>query len=93
MQLKDEKREDVLQRLKRIEGQVRGLQRMIDEGRYCGDILHQITSVQRALRSVGEVITRNHLETCVTEALRSGDRNAAEHSYDEIMNLLYKQLR
>ena len=93
MQLSDEKRHDVLQRLKRIEGQVRGLQRMIDEGRYCGDILNQITSVQRALQSVGEVITRNHLETCVTEALRSGDRSAAEHSYDEIMNLLYKQLR
>ena len=93
MKLNDEKEQNVLKRLKRIEGQVRGLQRMVEDDRYCGDILHQITSVQRALRSVGEVITRNHLETCVTEALRSGDRDAAEHSYDEIMNLLYKQLR
>lgn len=93
MVLNEEREGDVRQRLKRIEGQVRGLQRMVDDGRYCGDILQQITSVQRALRSVGEIITRNHLETCVTEALRSGDREAAEHTYDEIMNLLYKQLR
>lgn len=93
MRLQDEKESDVLQRLRRAEGQVRGLQRMVEGGRYCGDILQQITSVQRALRSVGEIITRNHLETCVTEALRSGDREAAEHTYDEIMNLLYKQLR
>lgn len=93
MALSEEYEQDVLQRLRRIEGQVRGLQRMVDEDRYCGDVLHQITSVQRALRAVGEVITRNHLETCVTEAIRSGDREAAEHSYDEIMNLLYKQLR
>ena len=93
MRLEETKEADVLQRLRRIEGQVRGLQRMVEGGRYCGDILHQITSVQRALRSVGEVITRNHLETCVTEALRSGSREDAEHTYDEIMNLLYKQLR
>lgn len=93
MTLNEDKEQGVVKRLKRIEGQVRGLQRMVEDGRYCGDILQQITSVQRALRSVGEVITRNHLETCVTEALRSGDREAAEHTYDEIMNLLYKQLR
>lgn len=93
MILNEEKDKSVRQRLKRVEGQVRGLQRMVDEDRYCGEILHQITSIQRALRSVGEIITRNHLETCVTEALRSGDRDAAEHTYDEIMNLLYKQLR
>lgn len=93
MQLDPDKEKDVGHRLKRVEGQIRGLQRMVEEGRYCGDILQQITSVQRALRSVGEIITRNHLETCVTEALRSGDREAAEHTYDEIMNLLYKQLR
>lgn len=93
MQLQETKEADVLKRLRRAEGQVRGLQRMVESGRYCGDILQQITSVQRALRSVGEIITRNHLETCVTEALRSGDRKAAENTYDEIMNLLYKQLQ
>ncbi len=84
---------DVLRRLRRIEGQVRGLQKMVGEGRYCGDILNQITSVQEALRSAGKVITRNHLETCVTDALRSGNPQAAQNTYDEIMDLLYKKLR
>lgn len=86
-------KEDILARLKRIEGQVRGLQRMVEEDRYCGDILQQIASVQQALRGAGKVITRGHLETCVTDALRSGDRDAAEETYDEIMDLLYEQIR
>lgn len=93
MRLPESKQEEVSKRLGRIEGQVRGLQRMVDDGRYCGDVLTQITSVQRALRAVGEIITRNHLETCVTESLRSGDHAAAQETYKEIMNLLYKQLR
>lgn len=93
MRLPEPKQEEVSKRLRRIEGQVRGLQRMVGDGRYCGDVLTQITSVQRALRAVGEIITRNHLETCVTESLRSGDRSAAQGTYDEIMNLLYRQLR
>ena len=86
-------KDDILQRLRRVEGQVRGLQRMVEEDRYCGDILHQISSVQQALRSAGKAITRGHLETCVTDALRSGDREAAEETYDEVMDLLYDQIR
>jgi DNA-binding FrmR family transcriptional regulator len=91
--MQDEPRQDVLRRLRRIEGQVRGLQKMVEDDRYCGDILNQIASVQRALRATGKVVTRNHLETCVTDALRSGDQDAAEHTYNEIMDLLYKQIR
>lgn len=86
-------REAVLKRLRRIEGQVRGLQKMVEEDRYCGDILNQFASVQQALRSTSKLITRNHLETCVTDALRSGEQAAAERTCDEIMDLLYKQLR
>jgi CsoR family transcriptional regulator, copper-sensing transcriptional repressor len=93
MRLHGEKERDVSKRLNRIEGQIRGIQRMVTEGRYCGDVLQQIASAQQALRSVGEVIARNHLETCVTDALRSGDREAAERTYDEVMSLLFKQLR
>ena len=93
MQMDDDKRETILQRLRRIEGQVRGLQRMVENDRYCGDILNQISSVQKSLRATGKVITRNHLETCVTDALRSGDTEAAERTYDEIMDLLYKQIQ
>lgn len=92
MHLTEEKRDDVRRRLSRIEGQVRGLQRMVDEDRYCGDILAQFASVQQALRSTASIITRNHLETCVTDALRSGDEAAARRSYDEIMSLLSRQI-
>lgn len=86
------KKDKVLQRLRRVEGQVRGIQRMVEEDRYCGDILNQILSIQKALRATGQIITRNHLETCVTDALRSGDENAAEKIYDEMMDLLYRQI-
>jgi len=92
MDIDDEKRKNLVTRLRRIEGQVRGLQRMVENDRYCGDVLDQIQSVHQALRSVGKAITRNHLETCVTDALRSGDEEAAEETYDEMMDLLYKKL-
>ena len=80
-------------RLRRIEGQVRGLQRMVDDGRYCADILMQIASVQEALRGVGKLLMRNHLEHCVTDALRSGDRLEAEQAYAEVLDLMYKHAR
>jgi DNA-binding FrmR family transcriptional regulator len=92
MPVSDADQDQIRARLSRIEGQIRGLQRMVDEDRYCGDILDQIHSVQQALKSVGREITRNHLETCVTDALRSGDEDAAEETYDEIMGLLKKEL-
>ena len=81
-----------LKRLRRIEGQVRGLQRMVDEDRYCADILTQISSVQEALRSVGRELMRNHLKHCATTALRAGG-DEAEEMYDEIINLMYRNVR
>ena len=92
MPVRDADRDDITDRLSRIEGQIRGLKRMVEEDRYCGDILDQIHSVQQALKSVGRAITRNHLETCVTDAIRSGDEQAAQESYDEIIGLLGKEL-
>jgi CsoR family transcriptional regulator, copper-sensing transcriptional repressor len=86
-------REDATRRLKRIEGQVRGLQRMVDEGRYCPDILTQLASVHAALRGVGKLLMRNHLQHCVTDALRSGDAAAAERTYDEVTDLMYRHVR
>ena len=80
-------------RLRRIEGQVRGLQHMVEEGRYCADILTQISSVHEALRGVGKLLMRNHLEHCVTEALRSGDPSEAEQTYEEVLALMYKHAR
>lgn len=79
-------------RLRRIEGQVRGLQRMVDEDRYCADILTQIASVQEALRSVGRELMRNHLKHCATSAMREGGEEA-EGMYDEIIDLMYRNVR
>jgi CsoR family transcriptional regulator, copper-sensing transcriptional repressor len=82
-----------LARLKRIEGQVRGLHRMVEEGRYCADVLTQVAAVHEALRGVGKLLMRNHLEHCVTGALRSGDPLRAEATWQEILELMYKHAR
>jgi len=81
-----------LKRLRRIEGQVRGLQRMVDEERYCADVLTQISSVQEALRAVGRELMRNHLKHCATRAIR-GSEQEAESMYDELMSLMYTHVR
>jgi DNA-binding FrmR family transcriptional regulator len=81
-----------LKRLRRIEGQVRGLQKMVDEDRYCADILTQISSVHEALRSVGRELMRNHLKHCAASAIRSSD-GEAEAMYDELVDLMYKHSR
>lgn len=79
-------------RLRRIEGQIRGLQKMVEEDRYCADILTQISSVQEALRSVGRELMRNHLKHCAASAIRAGD-DEAEAMYDELVDLIYKHNR
>ena len=76
-----------LTRLRRIEGQIRGLQKMVDEDRYCADILTQISSVHEALRCVGSELMRNHLKHCATAAIRSGGLEA-DRMYDEIVDLM-----
>ena len=78
-----------LNRLKRIEGQVRGLQRMVEGDRYCPDILTQLSSVQEALRAVGRELMRNHLRHCATTAIRSGGE-PAEAMYEELLGLMEK---
>lgn len=82
-----------INRLRRIEGQVRGLQRMVDEDRYCADILMQIASVQEALRSVGRELMRNHLRHCAARAIRAGSDEEAEAMYNEILDLVYRHGR
>src|SRR5215207_1318745 len=80
-------------RLRRIEGQVRGLLKMIDEERYCADVLMQLSSVQEALRGVGRSLLHNHLKHCVTEAIRSGYPEQADAIYAELMELMHKNAR
>ena len=82
-----------LKRLRRIEGQTRGLQRMIEDDRYCPDIITQIASVQEALRGVGRALMRNHLQHCATRAIREGSPEETRQMYDELLNLIYKHLR
>jgi DNA-binding FrmR family transcriptional regulator len=81
-----------LKRLRRIEGQVRGIHKMIEEDRYCADVLTQISSVHEALRAVQRELMRNHLKHCAASAIRSSDADA-ESMYDELVDLMYKHSR
>jgi DNA-binding FrmR family transcriptional regulator len=81
-----------LKRLRRIEGQVRGLQKMVEEDRYCADIMTQISSVHEALRAVGRELMRNHLRHCASTAIRGGT-DEADAMYDELIELMYKHVR
>jgi DNA-binding FrmR family transcriptional regulator len=81
-----------LKRLRRIEGQVRGLQKMVEASRYCPEIMVQIASVHEALRSVARELMRNHLRHCVAHAVRSGGAEA-EATYDELLELIYTTSR
>lgn len=81
-----------LKRLRRIEGQVRGLQRMVEEERYCADILTQIASVHEALRSVGRELVRNHMKHCARAAIDAGE-DEAERMYDELIEMVYRNVR
>jgi DNA-binding FrmR family transcriptional regulator len=81
-----------VKRLRRIEGQVRGLQKMVEEDRYCADVMTQISSVHEALRSVGRELMRNHVKHCATAAIKAGPAQA-EPMYDELVDLLYKHSR
>ena len=85
-------KDDYIKRLRRIEGQIRGLQKMVEEERYCGDIVTQVASVQEALRGVARQLMRNHLKHCATAAIKKGPAEA-EAMYDELLDLVYRHLR
>ena len=74
-------------RLRRIEGQVQGLQRMLDNDAYCVDILLQISAVQGALEQVQKLLLGRHIESCVTDALRSGSRTDRQQKIDELLDV------
>ena len=85
----EDERRDLMNRLKRIEGQVRGLQRMLEEGAYCPEILTQASAVNSALNSFCRVLLTNHLRTCVSEDIRAG----REDTVDELMDILQKLMK
>jgi DNA-binding FrmR family transcriptional regulator len=80
-------------RLRRIEGQIRGLQRMVEDDRYCADIIVQIASAQEALRGVARNLMKNHLHHCAAKALASGKPKETAAMYDELLELIYSHLR
>ncbi len=87
---RDEKeRRDLMNRLKRIEGQVRGLQRMLEEDAYCPEILTQASAVNSALNSFCRVLLSNHIRTCVSDDIRAG----RDETVDELMDTLQKLMK
>lgn len=84
--MSDELRADVLVRLRKINGQVSGIAKMVAEDRYCVDVLQQTSAVQSALEAVSRKVARNYLESCVTDAIHSGDPLI----YDELMRVIFR---
>lgn len=83
----------LIQRLSRIQGQVGGLARMIEEGRYCIDILTQVQAVKAALRKVEEELLKSHSNHCVAAAIKSGDAKEARAKFEELVELFSKTAR
>lgn len=81
----DDEKKAIVNRLKRIEGQVRGIQNMVENDRYCIDILVQISAIQAALKKVGLSISERHLKHCVTHALQTGD---GDHAIEELLDIM-----
>jgi DNA-binding FrmR family transcriptional regulator len=84
---------DMLLRLRRAEGQIRGVQKMVEEERYCPEVLVQMSAIHESLRAVERLLLGNHLQHCATEAIRSGDRKQAQATYEELTELFYRYAR
>lgn len=82
----DEEKKKLINRLNRISGQINGIKNMIENDRYCNDILIQVAAVQSALKSMGNQILERHIKTCVIRDIKNGD----ESIMDEVMNLINK---
>ena len=82
-----------LNRLKRIQGQVRGVAQMVEDDRYCMDILHQIAAIKSALAKVETQVLKDHAACCVAEAISSGDEDEQREKFEELVDLLEKTKR
>ncbi|MFP4567183.1 MAG: metal-sensitive transcriptional regulator [Spirochaetaceae bacterium] len=80
----------VAARLRRIEGQIGGIRKMIEDDRYCIDILTQTSAVVSALRGVEDLVMQNHLNTCVVDAIKSDDEGEKQQKLDEVMDVIGK---
>ena len=77
-------------RLNRIAGQVRGVAQMIEDGRYCMDVLHQIHAIKSALAKVESAVLKDHAASCVAAALASGDESEQREKFEELVDLMEK---
>ena len=85
--MQKEAKASILKRLQRIEGQVRGLTRMVEDDRYCIDIVTQVSAVRAALRRAEEEILRDHVAHCVADAIKSGNRTEQRRKVAELMDV------
>ena len=83
----------IIKRLNRIEGQVRGVARMVQEDRYCIDILHQVQAIKSALSRAESEILKTHAHHCVAEAIQSGSAKAQQEKFSELIDLFEKTKR
>jgi DNA-binding FrmR family transcriptional regulator len=84
--MSDELRADLLLRLKKVSGQVNGVAKMVEQDRFCADVLQQLTAAQSALEAISRKVARNYLERCVTDAVNHGDPLI----YDEVMRVVFR---
>lgn len=85
--MSDDGDQDILRRLKSAEGHIRGIERMVEEGAYCVDVVNQIVAVQRALKKVSGLVLDRHLHSCVTHAIRGSDDAAKEKVLGELLEV------
>lgn len=88
--MNEKQSKDVSTRLKRIEGQVRGIIKMLEDGRYCIDILSQTRAIVSGIRKVEDLIMYQHLQTCVADSMKSDIKEDKDQKIDEIMEVLSK---
>ena len=88
--MNNQQAKDTTTRLKKIEGQVRGIIKMIEDSRYCIDILSQTRAIVSGIRKVEDIIMYQHLQTCVAESMKSSNREDKDRKISEIMELLSK---
>lgn len=84
----DDEQKDLLTRLNRIEGQIRGIKRMVEEERYCVDVLTQVSAVQAALNSFNKKLLSSHIKTCVVQDIQAGDTAVVEELCKTIQKLM-----
>lgn len=87
---KNNDKEAIIKRLNRIEGQVKGIQKMVEDERYCVDILVQISAIRSAINRVGNIILENHIKGCVSNSIKDGDTQESEELISELMETINK---